>query len=147
VAEPPPPEPPTATVEVPARIERIPPAQRRARAERLVKQADRTLRRRRYLAAQRVYYDALQHDPDNADASRGMGRALLRRQELDEALAWVRRAVQQEPNRPENHTALADVAEARGDRDGAIAALSAALELYPRDRRLQARLRRLQDPR
>jgi tetratricopeptide (TPR) repeat protein len=69
----------------------------RAQALRLVQQGRAEVEAGRFSLAQKMFKQALLHDPEQVDALRELGGLGLRRQHADEAVRWLLQAEEREP--------------------------------------------------
>lgn len=112
-------------------------------AERLESAASRAYAKGDLTTAERFYRRALTLAPENARAAAGLSRVLTRRELLDAARYWLRRATRAGASSPRVAVAEIEWSLASGERTRAQAALQRLRELSPRDRRLERFERRL----
>ncbi|MFM7102731.1 MAG: tetratricopeptide repeat protein, partial [Verrucomicrobiota bacterium] len=89
---------------------------------------------------------AVQLDPELAEAHHYLGVLYYERGILDSAGVAFRNALELEPDRARTHAALGFLRLTQGDRAEAIGHLRRALALDPRDRTVRERLRQLGVP-
>lgn len=92
-------------------------------------------RLQRYDLAESLYEESMAHSPDRAEPQVGLVRTLVDAGQLDKAAAVVKDLRTRFPMRDDVLEAYADVAAARRDYFGALAAYQAALVLKPTDRK------------
>jgi tetratricopeptide (TPR) repeat protein len=91
----------------------------------------------------RAYRGVLRLDPLHGPANYYLGRHALGRDDLDAAYAHFRAAQLGQPDVARGWLGEAEVLLARGDRDGALVAIKAALRAQPNDRDAAAMLARV----
>ncbi len=116
---------------------------RRNRAEEVRTEARRLYVNERWEDARRGLLHSLEWDPSNVDAQRNISRTYQRQHDMEEALAWTRRAITTAPNDPRNHELLGDQLLMMGQLAEASVAYRAGLAAAPNDVRLRSRLRRM----
>ncbi|MFQ5957737.1 MAG: XrtA/PEP-CTERM system TPR-repeat protein PrsT, partial [Alphaproteobacteria bacterium] len=94
--------------------------------------------------AETAFREALEHDPEAAEAYAGLARAALLRRDLDQAEAELARAGAIAPEDPDVLTVKGDVAFLRGDYAGSAAAFETLLKTRPDNLGLQIALARAQ---
>lgn len=117
----------------------------RALVMRGLRDADRSVRARDYVAAERYYRRAAVLDPKNVPAAAGLAYALSMLGDAGAAAGWARRAVEAAPRSAVAHFALGNALQKAGDEAGATAAFRAAVSIDPAHREAARRLRAL-DP-
>ncbi len=98
----------------------------------------------RFAAAREHFAAALAANPRLADAASNAGVCSLGLDDPDEAVRWFRRALDLDSHNFLAWANLGGVLARQGDMDGALSALTKALELRPDDPRLRAAKDRLQ---
>jgi len=93
------------------------------------------MRAERYLDAQISCQRALAIDPDHADSLHLMGLLLSQAQQYDHAMAWIVRAIRQQP-RADYLSSLATALQRLGRHQEALKALDKAVQLTPEDAEL-----------
>lgn len=115
----------------------------RALVNRGLKDADRSVRARDYVAAERYFRRAAVLEPESAPAAIGLAYVLNMLGDATPAAVWARKAVAIAPRSAAAHFALGDALEKSGDSAGAIAAFREATTLEPGHREAGRRLRAL----
>src|SRR5438105_3368848 len=82
-------------------------------------------------AAEQLYREILQADPNQVEALSLLGLILQDRGQLEEAIALLSRAIEIDPGFPEAHANLARGLSFRGDAEAAADAARRATELDP----------------
>jgi tetratricopeptide (TPR) repeat protein/DNA-binding response OmpR family regulator len=118
-------------------------AGQRALVMRGLKDADRTLRARDYVAAERYFRRAAVLDPSSLPAITGLAYVLGMLGDAGAAAIWARRAVETNPRSAAAHFALGDALQKAGDDAGATAAFREATTIDPNHREASRRLRAL----
>jgi Flp pilus assembly protein TadD len=118
-------------------------AGQRALVMRGLKDADRTLRARDYVAAERYFRRAAVLDPSSVPATTGLAYVLGMLGDAGAATVWARRAVETNPRSAAAHFALGDALQKAGDDAGATAAFREATTIDPNHREASRRLRTL----
>lgn len=95
--------------------------------ERILAQAEQAIAQGSVLSALALLRQALQIDATNAYAATRLADLLLRQEQVDEAEALLRSAIEQAPRFAPAHLLLARVALHRSDRDAALASLDHAI--------------------
>jgi tetratricopeptide (TPR) repeat protein len=85
---------------------------------------------------ERVLREALKAVPDDPGVMHAMGLLLIREKRLDEALTWLKRAVEKAPEAPRYAYVYGVALNTMGQRDKAIAELDSAQKRHPYDRDL-----------
>lgn len=98
----------------------------------------------RWDAAREALRHSLEWDPSNVDAQRNVSRTYQREHDMNEALAWTRRAIATDPNDPRSHELLGDQLLMIGHANSAAEAYRVGLDAAPNDLRLRSRLRRME---
>ena len=86
---------------------------------------------RNYEAAVDCYQSLIKLEPDNDAAYRNLALALLRFDNLDEALNACVRSLEIDPQQPENHMMMGNIFAARGDAEQALKLYSRVFEFAP----------------
>lgn len=115
----------------------------RALVMRGLKDADRAVRARDYVAAERHFRRAAVLDPKNVPAAVGLAYALALLGDAEAAAVWARRAIEASPRSAAAHFALGDALQKAGDAAGAMAAFREATSIDPAHREAARRLRGL----
>ena len=93
--------------------------------------------------AEKALRSAAERQPDNADANRLLGQALLLRGEANGAKRFLERALAEEPGTAMTSKLLSDVYRAQGETDAAAAWLRKYQDLHTAELRLEGERRKL----
>lgn len=85
----------------------------------------------RWRNSETLWTYTLTQTPDNALAHSNLGNALMKKEQLDDAAAHLRKAIEIQPNYPEAHNTLGYVLMKKGQLGEAVAHFQKALELKP----------------
>ncbi len=108
-----------------------------------LKDADRSVRARDYVAAERYFRRAAVLDPSSVPAAAGLAYVLTMLGDAAPAVVWARRAVEAGPRTAAAHFALGEALQKAGDDAGATAAFREATTIDPGHREAMRRLRAL----
>lgn len=98
-----------------------------------LEQAETALLRNDLIKAQALLDYEISVHPDNVDALTMLGIVHGRARRLDEAVTYLERALEQEPDKGQAHMALASVMVAKGDAEKAIFHAEEACRVMPED--------------
>ncbi|HEY3497263.1 MAG TPA: hypothetical protein VGK73_21345 [Polyangiaceae bacterium] len=124
-----------------ARLEPGSEAGRRALVARDVKEADRALRSRNLLMAERYFRRAAVLEPRSINSLVGLAYVLAQLGDANAAVAWARRAVEVSPRNSSARLALGDALAKSGDASAAAVEWREAVLLDPNNRDAAKRLR------
>jgi Flp pilus assembly protein TadD/DNA-binding response OmpR family regulator len=124
-----------------ARLDPDDPAGRRALVAREVKQADRALRTRNLVVAERYFRRAAVLEPRSIIALVGLSYVLVQLGDVPAAVLWARRAVEASPRNASARLALGDALAKNGDKAAAAVEWREAGLLDPSNRDAAKRLR------
>ena len=124
-----------------ARVDPTNEAAVRAIVTRSAKQADKALRRRDLVTAERAFRRAAVLEPRSNASRSGLAYVLLQLGDLEPAVLWARRAVDVAPRNSGARLVLGDALAKSGDKAGAAREWREAALLDPTNREAQKRLR------